>query len=92
LRGGQEELSALFAGQRGVPMEERFTPDLWGTLQTGSPVLNDALVSFDGKIIDVKEVGTHSVLFVEVLEAAVRESNPGLVYFHRGYRSVHPTN
>ena len=91
LRAGQQDLSGMFAGQHGIPMSERFAPDRWTTLTTGSPVLTDALVSFDGRIADVKEVGTHSVMFVEVLDTEVREDHAGLVYFRRGYRAVDPT-
>jgi 4-hydroxyphenylacetate 3-monooxygenase reductase component len=88
LRAGQEDLSALFAGQRDTAMAERFAPERWTAIATGSPVLVDALVSFDGRITDVKEIGTHSVMFVEVLDVAIREDDAGLVYFRRGYRAV----
>jgi 4-hydroxyphenylacetate 3-monooxygenase reductase component len=89
LAAGHEELSAIFAGQRQLSMAERFDADRWTTLATGSPILTDALVSFDGRIAEINEVGTHSVLFVEVIQTRINDG-PGLVYYRRGYRTVHP--
>lgn len=89
LRAGQEELSAIFAGARGVPMHERFPDHQWTKLVTGSPVLRESLVACDGRIVAVQEVGTHSVFFVEVAETSVGEPGPALVYYRRSYSSVH---
>jgi flavin reductase len=89
LRAGQEDLSAIFASSRGTPMAERFPDERWTKLATGSPVLRDGLVAFDGRIVAVQEVGTHSVFFVEVTETAVGEPGPALVYYRRSYSAVH---
>jgi flavin reductase (NADH) len=88
LRPGHEDLSAMFAGQGNVPMADRFARDKWSFLMTGSPVLKDALLAIDGKIVEINEVGTHSVFFVEVLDVALHEDDPALVYYQRGYRHL----
>jgi flavin reductase len=88
LRPGHEDLSGVFAGQGGVPMADRFGPDDWTIMMSGSPVLKNALMAIDGKVVEVNEVGTHSVLFVEVLDVVLREADPALVYYQRGYRHV----
>lgn len=88
LSASQQVLSPLFAGFEGGEMEDRFAAAEWTTAETGAPVLEGAAASFDCRISQVVEVGTHSVLFGHVL--AVREGIPGggLVYFSRGYHPV----
>ncbi|WP_343057310.1 flavin reductase [Chthonobacter rhizosphaerae] len=84
-----EDLSMLFAGAGGnKDMAARFAAGEWKTLVTGSPVLVGASVSFDCRVAEVAEIGTHDVLFCEVL--AVEESGPpeGLVYFSRKFHRV----
>lgn len=83
LRGEQEELAKHFAGMTRVPMEERFAWDLWEEGGAGVPVLRDALVTLEGRISECKEVGSHSVLFVELEHVGVREQGDSLVYFNR---------
>jgi flavin reductase (DIM6/NTAB) family NADH-FMN oxidoreductase RutF len=66
--------------------EERFREGLWDTLQTGAPALESALVSFDCRIAQAVEVGTHGILFGEIQELRVRpiDSKP-LLYSHGAY-------
>jgi flavin reductase (NADH) len=47
------------------------------------PVLRDALVQVEGRISECKEVGSHSVMFVELTKVGVREPRASLVYFNR---------
>jgi flavin reductase len=89
LTAGDHALSDRFAGLDGAPPEARFQLGRWMRLVTGAPVLETAIVSFDCRLVDVKEVGTHSVLFGEV--AAVRLGPDGeraLVWLDRGYREL----
>lgn len=84
-----EELSMRFAGANGVKdMKQRFAGAAWMTLVTGAPVLADANVAFDCRVVSQVEIGTHDALFCEVL--AVREAGTceGLVYFGRRFHSV----
>ncbi len=85
LASSQEALSPLFAGFNDVSMESRFAAAGWTTLQTGSPVLTGALVSFDCRISQTTEVGTHSVMFCEVEAIQSGPVQEGLMYFGRSY-------
>jgi flavin reductase len=84
-----EELSMRFAGANGVKdMKQRFAGAEWKTLVTGAPVLADATVAFDCRVMSQVEIGTHDVLFCEVV--AVRETGKceALVYFGRRFHRV----
>ncbi|MNE38196.1 4-hydroxyphenylacetate 3-monooxygenase reductase component [compost metagenome] len=83
LCGEQEELARHFAGMTQVPMAERFAWDLWDDGAADVPVLRDALVQLEGRISECKEVGSHSVMFVELTKVGVREPRDSLVYFNR---------
>lgn len=89
LAAEQESLSRCFAGLDGVSMDERFRRAAWTTLATGAPALEGALVAFDCRLTEVKEVGTHSVLFglIEAIDLA-RPERDALLYVNRGYRRV----
>jgi flavin reductase len=86
LAAGQEALSALFGGK--TPMAERFEAAGWHTLASGAPVLQDALAAFDCRIAGRTSVGTHDVLYCEVLAIRQRPGADGLVYFGRRYHTL----
>lgn len=88
LTAGHRALSDCFAGLDGVAMEERFRRDRWDRLVTGAPVLGTGLVSFDCTLAEVKEVGTHSVMFGTVRAIRLNRREPALVYLNRAYRAV----
>ncbi|MCR4466218.1 flavin reductase [Burkholderia sp. SCN-KJ] len=83
----QEDVSSVFAGVTKCSPEQRFETGEWTKMATGAPVLRDALVSFDGRITDVVEKGTHTVFFVEV-DAVRHSDSAGLVYFRRSFHPV----
>jgi flavin reductase len=79
-----EELSRLFSS--GKPMNDRFSGASWSVVETGSPVLDDALVSFDCKVVSTLCRGTHTVLICEVVATKLHEKDKkGLMYFARRY-------
>jgi flavin reductase len=86
LTPAQEKLSNLFGGK--TPMAERFAAARWTTAVTGSPVLAGALTAFDCRIASAVDVGTHAVLFCEVLAIVEGEPGDGLLYAGRRYASV----
>ena len=88
LRAGHEEISNAFAGFTGLEGLDRFNHGSWGVLETGAPALADAAVSFDCRVTEVLEKGTHSVLFAEVAAVRVSAAAGGLIYFSRGYHVV----
>lgn len=89
LTAGQEELSNIFAGFTGVIMEDRFKRDRWDSLVTGSPALASALISLDCRIVSISEIGTHSVMFGEIVGARFgTDDGQALVYYKRAYHAV----
>jgi len=88
LAAEQEALSPLFAGLTDTPMPQRFDAAAWTRLVTGAPVLAGAVVSFDCRITQVVEVGTHSVMFCEVQAIQAGERHEGLIYFGRSYHRI----
>ncbi|KAB0680960.1 flavin reductase [Aureimonas leprariae] len=85
LAAGGRELAEAFAGGGKLPQDERFALGRWTALATGAPVLEQALVAFDCRLVEARMVATHHVLVGEV--AAVHEgpSGPPLLYHARGY-------
>ena len=78
------ELANRFA--TGLSGEGRFAMGLWSTLATGAPILESALVSFDCRIAQAVDVGTHGILFGEIVSVRVRETEAkGLLYAHGQY-------
>ncbi|HAD69356.1 NADH-dependent FMN reductase RutF [Acinetobacter schindleri] len=86
LASHQQHLSNLFGGK--TPMAERFSQGNWKTLLTQSPVLEDALVSFDCEVVQQLSIGSHDVLFCEVKAMCQRQGN-ALMYFNRSYCEPH---
>lgn len=91
LSGEHEQLAMHFSGATKVPMAERFETDEWAAGIASQPVLNGALVKLQGHIQDAKEVGSHSVLFVELDSIGVSEERDSLIYFNRLFHTVRPT-
>ena len=83
----QEALSALFAGGD-MPMAARFARAGWTRLATGAPVLDAAAASFDCKIDQITEVGTHSVFFCTVAAIRLGDASTGLIYHGRAYHKI----
>jgi flavin reductase len=51
-------------------------------------VLEGAVASFDCRIVERLERGTHAVIFCEAQAVKVSEDAEALVYFGRGYRTL----
>ena len=84
----QEHLSPIFAGQGEGDYEQRFGNAEWTRLPTGTLALRGALVSFECRIVQVSEIGTHSVFFCEVDAVHTGDPGHGLVYFARRYHTL----
>ncbi len=87
LSATQQDLSPVFAGMTEHDYDARFAAAAWTPMPSGCLALDGALASFDGRIVQVMEMGTHTVFFVEV--DAVRTSNgPALLYYARSYHAL----
>ncbi len=89
LAADQADIARLFS-TRDMPMEDRFAMGEWTVLQSGSPVLKGALAAFDCRIDQRLEMGTHAVLFCEVL-AVADQTGDALVYFDRAFHTLPAT-
>lgn len=81
-----QHISNVFASK--MTSEERFEHGVWTELETGAPVLKDALVNFDCEIDDIQEVGTHTVFMCRIVAIQQSQHEQSLVYFNRAYHQV----
>lgn len=81
-----QQISNVFASK--MKSEERFQYGTWTELETGAPVLTDALTSFDCEIEQIQQVGTHSIFMCRVVAIQHSQQEHGLVYFNRTYHQV----
>jgi flavin reductase (NADH)/flavin reductase/chlorophenol-4-monooxygenase component 1 len=88
LASDQATVSQIFAGVGSLPMEERFETDGWQALVTGAPCRTDALVSFDCTIVNTVDVGSHMVIFAEVVAETRSEKRLPLIYHRRTYATT----
>ena len=88
LSADQTDIAHAFSGRDQLDADLRFSKSAWTTLETGSPVLCDAAAAFDCRIVDVKTVATHIVLFGEVVAIRLGEKKPALLYLDRSYRTL----
>lgn len=88
LPGHHELLARHFAGLTQLPMDARFGLPIWDEGLHGVPVLRDALASLQGTIVELKEVGSHSVMFVEAVQIRVCADGDSLIYFDRQFHRV----
>lgn len=86
LGAGQQHVAGAFGGKRSMP--ERFAAIRWSTGARGLPVLADALATFECRIASRSRVGTHDVLFCEVVGLGEVSGADALVYADRRYHAV----
>lgn len=84
----QLDLAHVFSGKNHVDPSERFSHGTWGEMKTGAPILNEAVAAFDCRLIDIKTVATHIVLFGQVVAVTLGQQKPALVYLDRDYRTL----
>lgn len=78
------DLANRFASN--LPGEARFEQGGWTRLASGAPVLENALASFDCKLVERVDGGTHGVMFGEVIALRLRgDAAPALLYAHGDY-------
>ena len=82
---GQQPASNRFAG-RG---EDRFAATAWGPGETGVPLLDGSLVSFECRRHAVHEAGDHFILIGDVVRAQFEPRRDPLLYFRGKYRRLH---
>lgn len=82
-----EALALLFGGK--TSQMERFSSGQWTGNPGTPPILDDALVSFAGNIIETTRIGSHDVLFVEVSDIRINpDHDRSLIYFGRKFHEI----
>lgn len=82
-------VSGIFAGLGDTPDADRFANGQWKTLETGSPILADALVSLDCQLVSADTHGTHRIYIGEVMAVTSSDASP-LIYTRRQYAAAKP--
>lgn len=83
-----ETLARAFAGEGKLEADERFARGIWSRLETGAPVLDAALASFDCRIVESRIVATHHVIVAEVAAIRMGPEGASLLYRERQYRTL----
>ena len=84
LARGQRAISDVFAGRGGIAREARFTHGTWHEGASGVPVLEGARAVLECRILEAREVATHTVFTAQVV-AAASGTGDALCYTDRGY-------
>ena len=86
LRAEDSDLSNLFSGAQSG--EGRFKSREWTKLATGSPVLLDALVSFDCRVMKKLTHGSHTVFLGQVEQVLFGKKGRPLLYAEGQYSKL----
>lgn len=88
LPAGHRDLAERFSGRFGHKGEERYGDASWSTLETGAPVLDDALVSLDCEVEEIVARHSHGIVIGRIRATAARPTDAGLLYWQGGYRAL----
>lgn len=83
-------LADVFAGRTGLHLAERFAHGRWSALKTGAPVLENAVMALDCRLVRADDIGSHTVFYGLVVAAKVTPvatdgSREILIYHDRHY-------
>jgi flavin reductase len=85
LHSAQQAVSDQFAGA--ATQEQRFAEVAWEAGSYNLPLLTDALVSLECKLVQKVLAGTHWIIVGEVENVISRSGEP-LLYYHGAYRHL----
>ena len=74
------EMAKLFAGQAPLSGDERFDGQQWGQFDSGSPCLQDAVMSLECRLIRQVQESTHSLMVGEVISGRYNAAAMPLLY------------
>jgi flavin reductase (DIM6/NTAB) family NADH-FMN oxidoreductase RutF len=86
LRAEDSELSNLFSGAQSG--ERRFESREWTKLTTGSPVLLDALATFDCRVVKKLAHGSHTIVLGQVQQVLFGKKGKPLLYAEGQYAKL----
>lgn len=85
LQIGQQNASSRFASKT----DDRFADAAWTTGETGMPILDNSLVSFECEQHALHEAGDHFLLIGHVQRAQFEPHRDPLLFFRGKYRRMH---
>jgi flavin reductase (DIM6/NTAB) family NADH-FMN oxidoreductase RutF len=88
LAAEQQDLAERFSGRLGHKGEDRYAGARWATLDTGAPVLADALVVLDCEVEDIIPRHSHGIVIGRIRATAGRPGHASLLYWQGGYRAL----
>ncbi|MGE4372325.1 MAG: flavin reductase family protein [Xanthobacter sp.] len=88
LRARHEALATRFADAEEADTPGLSTPAAWTRLETGAPVLADALVSFDCDLDEVISRRDHLMVLGRVVATRITEGDVPLLHWAGAYRQV----
>jgi flavin reductase (DIM6/NTAB) family NADH-FMN oxidoreductase RutF len=90
LRADHHDLAMRFAGMHGVRGSAKFEQGDWRILSSDVPALTDSLVSFDCRVGDIFEIGTHSVFVGLIDDVSFGDLGDPLVYCNGAFSGLVP--
>ncbi|WP_332119168.1 flavin reductase family protein [Azorhizobium caulinodans] len=90
LAEGQRRVAETFAGMTGLHGAARFEGTPWSVMETGAPVIDDALVAFDCRLDEIIERHSHMIVLGRVQATRVDDAARPLLYWHRDFRTLAP--
>jgi len=88
LRPHHAELADRFAGKGGIRGAARYEGASWTRLETGAPVLADALAAFDCELEEAIERHSHMIVLGRVVAARITENSDPLLYWAGRYQTL----
>lgn len=88
LRPHHQDLAERFAGRQGLSGAQRYEGAEWTKLQTGAPVLADALAVFDCEIEESLERHSHLIIIGRVRAVRITEEAAPLLYWAGNFRTL----
>ena len=76
-------IADVFAGRTGAVMAERFAAGSWSVLKTRVLVLGEAVVAFDCRVVEIKAVASHNVIFGAVEDVRAGRARTRTCYYDR---------
>lgn len=88
LAESQHQIAQVFAGQIKIENNDRFSCTEWMALETASPVIANALASFDCALEHHSNFGTHAIIVGRVKAVAFQDEGLPLAYAQQQFRKL----
>lgn len=88
LRAQHQPIADRFAGKGGLKGPERYQGAEWTRLETGAPVLAEALAAFDCELEEAIESHSHFIIIGRVVASRITENAEPLLYWAGAYRTL----